>query len=441
MHAILTLALVTAVGGDFLLKTGDPAPTFSMRALSREMWSLDEHVGADPKVQKKAMVMAFFATWCVPCKAEIPILKDLEKRWSPKGVGLIYLGFSQGAKDLEPFAKEFSIPWPVIPDQFGLLGRRYGAAQLPHLVIVDADGRIAFQHRGIVPNLAQLLDGELGRITGESTTGAPILAAAPRFSKTLKLGRVPASSQSAGRWQPLAAFLGESAGANVEVSTEEGYAAFEAALKKGKYEIANAGPLLCDQLRATYEPIARIERQGQPTYQGLLFALRDGAPASLGELRGKRVGLVAEGSTSGGLYQLLALIDAGLVPGKDVTVTYLGDHDAVARAVQSGKVDAGGCYEDCRDAVWGDEGKKNGATRVLGYTPPIPGDFIIVRKDLDITTKQQLQRGLLALNDQSSILAQISQGETAVTAITPASMADLAAIKEAVSRVHRATKP
>lgn len=447
MHVLFALALAAQpatasnAAEDLLLKVGEPAPPFSMRDLDKKTFALADHVGPDAREPKKAVLMAFFATWCEPCKKEIPIVKEVYRAWRPKGVQVVYVGLSQGAKDLEPFAKQVSFEWPVLPDAFGLLGRRYGASQLPHLFIIDAEGRVAFQHRGIAPDLKNELDSQLARITGEQSSPLAVSArdavVRERFARKLRLGRVPAQEASAARWQPLAAYVGELANAEVVIGTEATYDAFEAALKQGKYDIANAGPLVLSEVTDKYEPAARIERQGVPTYQGIIFALRSSAVTKVTELRGKRVGLVSDRSTSGGLYTKLALLQAGLDPDKDVKVVWLGSHEKVAAAVKAGEVDAGGCFEDCRDAVWPSDRDKAAATRIVAYTVPIPGEMIVVRRSLDDKTKQAVRQALLSLNDAAGILAQISVGELPVTAFTPATERDLVAVQDVVKKVSR----
>jgi len=400
-----------------------------------------DHTGADAKQPKKAVLLSFFATWCKPCMKEMPILKKLHSRWKVPGkdVEVVYIGMSQGPKELAPWAKEENIPWRVVPDSFGLLARRYGASQLPHLILIDREGKIAFQHRGIAPNLAEVLDQNLERVTGEKAPPfdtAELQVSTPRFDTTLRLGRVPSSTGSESRWQPLATYLGEAANANVEVATDASYEAFEKTLLDGKYDIANAGPLLCLKAKALYEPIAKVERQGSPTYLGLIFTLRQSPIRALTDLKSKKIGLVSERSTSGGLYQLLSLMDAGLTPGKDVQVVWLGSHTAVASAVKEGKVDAGGCYEDCRDYAWPEDRQKGFATRILAYTSEIPAEMIVVKRTLPAETKKKLAAALLSVSEMSGILAQISQGEKSVTGVVKASEADLEALNTAMTRVQ-----
>jgi len=443
MHGLIAFALAvqlgTAAPTELLLSVGETAPPFSMRDLDRKIFSLHKHVGEKPTEPRKALVLVFFATWCKPCMKEIPIIKKINRRWKKKGVEVVYLGLSQGAKDLAPFAKKNKFPWRTIPDRFGLLGRRYGAAQLPHLFVVGSDGKIVFQHRGIAPNLGKVLDMQLAKATGQKVPEdkeEPVLASKPRFDRSLRLGRVPSGKGSSARWEPLALYLGEAAKANIAVSTEASYAAFEKALKAGKYEIANAGPLLCHAVKEMYEPVVRIERQGTPTYLGILFATRASGLKRVTDLKGKTVGLVSERSTSGGLYPQKALLDAKLALGKDVKIKWLGSHTKVAEAVKAGTVDAGGCYEDCRDAVWASTQAKAIATKILGYTDEIPAEMILVKRSLDPGTKAAIRKAALKVNQ--SMLDQISQGELTVTGIFKAEEKDLDKVEAVLKKVRGA---
>jgi phosphate/phosphite/phosphonate ABC transporter binding protein len=445
MFVLLALALAAqpaspaAGSDDLLLKVGELAPPFSMRALDKKPFSLADYVGDTAREPKKAVFIAFFATWCEPCKKEIPIVKALYKKWKPRGVEVVYVGLSQGAKDLEPFAQQVGFEWPVVPDAFGLLGRRYGASQLPHLFIVDAQGVLAYQHRGIAPDLAKELDAQLARVTGEAA--GPAVAATStveeRFSTRLVLARAPSAEASTGRWQPLAAYVGELAAANIELATDPSYDLFMTSLKAGKYDIVNAGPLICHTASDLYEPVVRLERQGVPTYQGILFVPRASKITSVAGLKGKRIGLFAESSTSGGLFQKLALITAGLDPMKDVTIVWLGSHEKVAIAVKNGEVDAGGCLEDCRDFAWPEPKAKAAATRIVGYTAPIPGEMVMVRKTLDPKTKTAIQKALVSLTDNAGLLSAISANELPVTAFVAAGARDLVAIEDAIKKVGK----
>jgi phosphate/phosphite/phosphonate ABC transporter binding protein len=452
MHLVpllaLNLALAAAGASDEpLLKIGEKAPPFSMRDLDRQVFALANHLGPGAPDPRKAVLVVFFATYCEPCKKEIPIIKKIFDRWSKSGVEIVYIGLSQGPADLGPFVKQVGMPWRVVPDSYGLLARRYGASQLPHLLLLDKEGTIKFQHRGIAPDIQKSIENELTKATGLPVPpglaeAKPAVAAAkPEALKTMLMGRTPSTDEGAiVRWEPLAVFLGDKVKATIHLDSEESYAAYEAALLKGKYDLVNAGPLLCNRAKSMYEPLVVIERQNTPSYLGIIFTLRGSKAKKLADLKDQTVGLVSPESSSGGLYPLKALINAGLVPGKTVQIKWLGSHAKVAEAVKKREVEAGGCFEDCRDAAWKNTRGKAIATRVLEYTEEIPAEMIAVKRSLDPAVKEQLRQALLALNENQSILVQISQNELPITAMAKASDENLKRVAEVQALVDSKSK-
>ena len=87
MQLLLALSLLAATpsSDDLLLKVGDPAPPFSMRDLDRQMFSLANHAGARADDPRKAILVVFFATWCEPCKKEVPIIKKIHEQLDDSG--------------------------------------------------------------------------------------------------------------------------------------------------------------------------------------------------------------------------------------------------------------------------------------------------------------------------------------------------------------------
>ncbi len=108
----------------------------------------------------KALILDFWATWCAPCKVQMPILEEL---WSRRGGDrLMILGVSM---DTDPPAKvsawlaENGITYPVaIADM--QLAADYGVYSFPTLIVVDPAGRIVRSHRGVLsrPELDAILD-------------------------------------------------------------------------------------------------------------------------------------------------------------------------------------------------------------------------------------------------------------------------------------------
>jgi thiol-disulfide isomerase/thioredoxin len=115
----------------------------------------------------KVLVVDLWATWCGPCRQEIPHLVEIAKQYKSKGVEVIGLTNEDPARDLQlvkDFAKEFRINYPIgwadVPMQIGLMNGRGG---IPQTLIIGRDGRIRNHFIGFsaaisVPQMKAALD-------------------------------------------------------------------------------------------------------------------------------------------------------------------------------------------------------------------------------------------------------------------------------------------
>ncbi len=113
-----------------------PAPTFQLKTLDGGQLSLEQFKG-------KPVVLNFFASWCVPCKDEAPMLAQAAIEYGPKGV--IFLGIAYN--DKEPKAREFrdqfNLGFPVMMDDNADTGRtsvKYALFGVPETFFIDKDG-------------------------------------------------------------------------------------------------------------------------------------------------------------------------------------------------------------------------------------------------------------------------------------------------------------
>ncbi|MEC9071692.1 MAG: TlpA disulfide reductase family protein [Myxococcota bacterium] len=156
------------------LKVGQLAPTFLLKALNPDkggmaLFSTKKVMGAKAKDRRQAVVMSFGASYCGPCKKELPELHKIAKRYRDKGVLIVEIIVDKEPEGLESMRKftmeELGLTFPVLHDRFGIVGRKYGAVELPHLVVLDGDKVVRWMHSGFTPDtmkkLAKTLDGVL----------------------------------------------------------------------------------------------------------------------------------------------------------------------------------------------------------------------------------------------------------------------------------------
>ena len=103
----------------------------------------------DPKtLVGKVVLVDFWATWCGPCVAEIPRVRELYRRYGPRGFEVVGVSLDDDREALEAFVSERKIPWPIIvdarPEDGGkpLLAGRYGIRGIPTMILVGRDGRV-----------------------------------------------------------------------------------------------------------------------------------------------------------------------------------------------------------------------------------------------------------------------------------------------------------
>jgi cytochrome c biogenesis protein CcmG/thiol:disulfide interchange protein DsbE len=108
-------------------------------------------IGADGKVdlaalRGKAVVINFWASWCHPCKQEVPLLEAAYRKWSGKGVVFIGIDAQDFVGDAKRFATKLGITYPIVHDAPGNTVDSYGVTGFPETFFVGRNGRLVGEH-------------------------------------------------------------------------------------------------------------------------------------------------------------------------------------------------------------------------------------------------------------------------------------------------------
>ena len=99
--------------------------------------SLSDYVG-----KGKFVLVDFWASWCGPCKEEMPNLKDVYERYKGDRFELVGIAVSDKRADTEAAVAKMELPWPIIYDAQSIPSEIYGVNAIPHIILFDPDGKI-----------------------------------------------------------------------------------------------------------------------------------------------------------------------------------------------------------------------------------------------------------------------------------------------------------
>jgi cytochrome c biogenesis protein CcmG/thiol:disulfide interchange protein DsbE len=139
---------------------GKPAPAFSLPALEGAQVASTDYAG-------RLYIVNFWASWCVPCRAEAPHLQAFYERWSPQGVGMVGVVYSDTEENAGAFRDEFGLTYPQAMDPEGRIALDYGVFGVPETYVIDQRGIIMAKMIGAVSATAldqvvsQVLQGEI----------------------------------------------------------------------------------------------------------------------------------------------------------------------------------------------------------------------------------------------------------------------------------------
>jgi peroxiredoxin len=96
----------------------------------------------------KVVVIDFWATWCAPCKEELPVLQKLYKKYSAQGLVVVGVSVDKDASNIQSFMKKLAVSFPVVHDADHQVSGRYQPPRMPSSYIVDRKGIVRYVHGG-----------------------------------------------------------------------------------------------------------------------------------------------------------------------------------------------------------------------------------------------------------------------------------------------------
>lgn len=162
---IIPAALLLAACGDGPraggpVRVGGEAPAYAAETLDGQRGSLAQMRG-------KPVLLNVWATWCHPCRQEVPALEELHKAYGPRGLQVIGVSIDQGdqEKGIREFMREYNASYPVWLDPDGEVATTFSTVGVPNTFLIGPDGQVLWKHVGPVaatdPELRRLIEQSL----------------------------------------------------------------------------------------------------------------------------------------------------------------------------------------------------------------------------------------------------------------------------------------
>jgi len=137
--AALLCALPTLAGSP-----AGPAPAFSLPSRDGNTVALAQYKG-------QVVMLNFWASWCGPCRQEMPLLNDIYKKYNKMGFALIAVNVEPDRKSAEAWLKETPVTFPVLFDTQSKVSQLYSVPGMPTTVFIDRKGNVRLLHQGFRP--------------------------------------------------------------------------------------------------------------------------------------------------------------------------------------------------------------------------------------------------------------------------------------------------
>jgi len=153
-----SLATLASASPDALI--GHAAPDFALRTFSGQNLRLSESLG-------DVVIVNFWATWCAPCRQEMPLLDDIQAKYRRAGLVLLSINLDDDQSRAEEFARTLKISYPVLVDSKKEIAKAFQVGNMPATVLVDRSGVVRYVSDGYKPGYEKRYTEKLRELLNE----------------------------------------------------------------------------------------------------------------------------------------------------------------------------------------------------------------------------------------------------------------------------------
>lgn len=157
---VLSMVIIVALPAS-ALEAGEAIPVLRLPSLKGESISLDAF-------RDQVVLVNFWATWCGPCRQELPVLEALRQRYKDKGFDVVGINVDSEPAQAAAFVEEFKLSYPVLLDPEFSAAKQFGADAMPISYLVGRDGRITRVFAGFSKKKLPLMESAVAETVAAS---------------------------------------------------------------------------------------------------------------------------------------------------------------------------------------------------------------------------------------------------------------------------------
>ena len=138
--AALSVSLPALAGSS----SGGPAPAFTLASRAGQDVSLAQYKG-------NVVMINFWASWCGPCRQEMPLLESIYKKYNKMGFTMLGVNVEPDSNAANDWLKATPVSFPILYDRDSKVSKLYDVGGMPSTVIIDRSGKVRVLHRGYKP--------------------------------------------------------------------------------------------------------------------------------------------------------------------------------------------------------------------------------------------------------------------------------------------------
>jgi len=141
---IILFASLLLVGTTNAATIQGKAPNFTLKSNTGKNIKLSELRG-------QVVLLNFWASWCGPCRQEMPLLEKLQQRYSALGFTVLGVNVEEDPSKAKTLLKDISVSFPILFDTQNTVSQQYKVSAMPSTVMIGRDGNMRYLHRGYKP--------------------------------------------------------------------------------------------------------------------------------------------------------------------------------------------------------------------------------------------------------------------------------------------------